>query len=55
MYDAEHQKIKEILKKNGQQQPYKIIPVNEDNLAHIFKLQRHWIIRNMFVFKETAI
>lgn len=38
MYDAEHQKIKEILKKNGQQQPYKIIPVNEDNLAHIFKI-----------------
>ena len=38
MYDAEHQKIKEILKKNGQQQPYKIIPVNKDNLAHIFKI-----------------
>ena len=38
MYDAEHQKIKEILKKNGQQQPYKIIPVNEDNLAHIFRI-----------------
>lgn len=38
MYDAEHQKIKEILKKNGLQQPYKIIPVNEDNLTHIFKI-----------------
>ena len=33
-----HQKIKEILKKNGQQQPYKIIPVNKDSLAHIFKI-----------------
>ena len=38
MYDAEHQKIKEVLKKNGLKQPYKIIPVNEDNLAHIFKI-----------------
>lgn len=38
MYDAEHQKIKEILKKNSRQQPYKIIPVNEDSLAHIFKI-----------------
>lgn len=40
MYDAEHQKIKEILKKNRQQQSYKIIPVNEDNLAHIFKITK---------------
>lgn len=38
MYDAEHQKIKKILKKNSLQQPYKIISVNEDNLAHIFKI-----------------
>lgn len=38
MYDAEYQNIKEILKKNGQRQPYKIIPVNEDSLAHIFKI-----------------
>ncbi|WP_291528462.1 acyltransferase [Bacteroides sp. UBA939] len=38
MYDAEFQKIKDILKKNGQKQPYKIITVNEDNLAHIFQI-----------------
>lgn len=38
MYDAEHQKIKEILKKNGTAAKYKIIPVNEDDLTHVFKM-----------------
>ena len=38
MYDAEHQKIKEVLSKNGIEKEYKIIPVNEDNLTHVFKI-----------------
>lgn len=38
MYDAEHQKIKEILGRNGQEGRYKIIPVNEDNLTHVFRI-----------------
>lgn len=38
MYDAEHQKIKEVLEKNGSGKDYKIIPVNEDHLAHVFMI-----------------
>ena len=38
MYDAEHRKIKEILEKNGQDKEYKIIPVNKDNLTHVFRI-----------------
>ncbi|NDV64319.1 acyltransferase [Bacteroides sp. 224] len=38
MYDAEHRKIKEILEKNGVEKNYKFIPVNEDDLTHVFKI-----------------
>lgn len=38
MYDAEHRRIKEILEKNGQDKEFKIIPVNEDNLTHVFRI-----------------
>lgn len=38
MYDAEHQKIKEMLEKNGKGKEYKVIPVNEDNLTHVFHI-----------------
>ncbi|NCC09488.1 MAG: acyltransferase [Bacteroidia bacterium] len=38
MYDAEHEKIKELLKKNGKTQEFKVIPVNQDNLTHVFKI-----------------
>ncbi len=38
MYDAEHQKIKEMLKKNSQAHDYKIIAVNNDNLTHVFQI-----------------
>lgn len=38
MYDAEHRKIKEVLEKSGQEKAYKIIPVNEDDLTHVFKI-----------------
>lgn len=38
MYDAEHQKIKELLKKNSTPANYKIIPVNEDDLTHVFTM-----------------
>ena len=38
MYDAEHRRIKEILEKNGQDREFKIIPVNEDNLTHVFRI-----------------
>lgn len=38
MYDAEHRRIKEILEKNGQDKDFKIIPVNEDNLTHVFRI-----------------
>lgn len=36
MYDAEHQRIKELLEKSDR--PYKVIPVNEDNLTHVFRI-----------------
>lgn len=38
MYDAEHRRIKEMLEKNGKAGEYKIIPVNEDNLTHVFRI-----------------
>ncbi len=38
MYDAEHHKIKEVLDKNSQHKNFKIIPVNEDNLTHVFRI-----------------
>lgn len=38
MYDAEHRKIKEILEKNGTNKEYKFIPVNEDDLTHVFRI-----------------
>ncbi|WP_321436263.1 acyltransferase [uncultured Bacteroides sp.] len=38
MYDSEHQKIKELLKKKSITADYKIIPVNEDDLTHVFKM-----------------
>lgn len=38
MYDAEHQKIKEMLEKNSKGHDYKIIPVNNDNLTHVFQI-----------------
>lgn len=38
IYDAEHRRIKEMLEKNGMEKDYKFIPVNEDNLTHVFKI-----------------
>lgn len=38
MYDAEHQRIKKMLAQNGKAGDYKIIPVNEDNLTHVFRI-----------------
>ena len=37
MFDTEHERIKEILEKNASTRDYKIIPVNEDNLTHVFR------------------
>jgi len=39
LYDAEHQKIKEILKKNSVTADYKAIPVNDTGLSHIFAIK----------------
>lgn len=36
MFDNEHRKIKELLESNAIPHDYKIIPVNEDSLTHIF-------------------
>ncbi|NDV58765.1 acyltransferase [Bacteroides sp. 519] len=38
LYDAEHKKIKQVLEKNGIEKDYKFIPVNQDDLAHVFKI-----------------
>lgn len=38
MYDNEHQRIKELLAANAIPHEYKVIPVNEDNLSHIFAI-----------------
>ncbi|MDU1890219.1 MAG: acyltransferase [Dysgonomonas sp.] len=39
LYDAEYQKIKDILKKNSTTADFKIIPVNKDDLSHIFAIK----------------
>ncbi len=39
LYDAEYQKIKELLAKQVAIPDYKIIPVNEDDLNHVFKIK----------------
>lgn len=39
MFDAEYQKIKELLEKNAGGKNYKVIPVNEDNLTHVFHIK----------------
>ncbi|MDL2256121.1 acyltransferase [Parabacteroides sp. OttesenSCG-928-K15] len=38
MYDAEYQKIKDILEQNTGVGDYRVIPVNEDNLTHVFRI-----------------
>lgn len=38
MFDAEHERIKKVLEKNAATKDYKIIPVNKDNLTHIFRI-----------------
>lgn len=38
MYDAEHRKIKEILEENSITRDYKVIPVNNDSLTHVFQI-----------------
>lgn len=39
MFDNEHRQIKELLKKNNKLLPeFKVIPIREDNLEHIFKI-----------------
>lgn len=38
LYDAEYQKIKKILEQNTAAAHYKIIPVNRDNLSHVFSI-----------------
>lgn len=39
MFDAEYQKIKDLLEKNTNTRNYKVIPVNEDNLTHVFRIK----------------
>lgn len=39
MYDAEYQKIKEMLEKNTVVADYKVIPVNRDTITHVFEIQ----------------
>ncbi|MDR1203338.1 MAG: acyltransferase [Tannerellaceae bacterium] len=38
MFDAEYQKIKDLLAKHRDESHYKVIPVNEDNLTHVFRI-----------------
>lgn len=38
MYDAEYQKIKEMLEKNSTGHDYKVIPVNNDTLTPVFQI-----------------
>lgn len=38
IYDAEHRRIKEMLEKQGMEKEYKFIPVNKDNLEHVFRI-----------------
>lgn len=39
LYDAEYQRIKELLAQNGKKPDYQVIPVNKDSLAHVFAIQ----------------
>lgn len=39
MYDAEYQKIKQMLEQNKRATDYKVIPVNQDSLAHVFEIK----------------
>lgn len=39
MFDAEYQKIKELLEQQSSGRNYKVIPVNEDNLTHVFRIK----------------
>lgn len=38
MYDGEYRKIKELLERNSLSLDYKVIPVNNNNLNHIFEI-----------------
>ena len=53
--DAEHRRIKEILEKNGQDKDFKIIPVNEDNLTHVFRFTEALNRKNMYASRATVI
>ena len=55
MYDAEHRRIKEILEKNGQDKEFKIIPVNEDNLTHVFRITEAINQKEYVCSKATVI
>lgn len=39
MFDAEYRRIKKVLEKNTDERNYKVIPVNEDSLMHVFKIK----------------
>lgn len=39
LYDAEYQKIKEILKKNAYGSTYKIIPISDNSFSHVFAIK----------------
>lgn len=39
LYDAEYQKIKNILEENSYKAPYKVIPIKENSLSHIFSIK----------------
>ena len=39
MYDAEYQKIKEVLEKNTDKTPYKVIPFSEQDFEHIYRIK----------------
>lgn len=39
MYDAEYQKIKDVLEKNTDKIPYKVIPVSEQDFEHIYRIK----------------
>lgn len=39
LYDAEYQKIKQLLEKNSANSDFKVIPINHDSLAHVFQIK----------------
>lgn len=39
MYDAEYQKIKQVLEKTRKENNFKVIPVNKDSLSHVFEIK----------------